>query len=181
MLQGIVSTGLAMGGSLIGAHSARKSNKMNRDIAREQMAFQERMSNTAYQRSMEDLDKAGLNPMLAYMQGPASSPQGASATMIPEFDSSMGTDMVNSALAASQEGRELKQQAELLNVQKMQGMTNIMSQMEDIKIKKKDAKINEIKTRYLEKMDNLLKELETNSAKWIKRFQNWKPDFMKKQ
>lgn len=45
-----------------------------------QMAFQERMRSSQYQTAVGDMKAAGLNPMLAYHQGGAGTPPGASAT-----------------------------------------------------------------------------------------------------
>lgn len=56
---------------------------INRSFSAEQAAlqrdWQQNMSNTAYQRSMGDMRAAGLNPMLAFSQGGASTPTGAMA------------------------------------------------------------------------------------------------------
>lgn len=64
-------------GGLFGQEGQQDANSANAKAAQKQMDFQERMSNTAYQRGMTDMRKAGLNPMLAFMKGGASVPDGA--------------------------------------------------------------------------------------------------------
>ena len=61
---------------------ASQTNENNLNIARAQMDFQERMANTSYQRGTKDMIAAGINPILAYAQGGASSPSGASISSV---------------------------------------------------------------------------------------------------
>lgn len=78
----IAAIGANVLGSVGSYFGQKETNKANLKIAREQMDFQERMSSSAYQRAMKDMEKAGLNPILAGKVGGASTPAGASATMV---------------------------------------------------------------------------------------------------
>lgn len=69
----------------MGSESANRANTANAQAAtaasaeqaQRQMDFQERMARNSYQYAVNDMERAGLNPMLAYSQGGAATPSGA--------------------------------------------------------------------------------------------------------
>jgi hypothetical protein len=125
----------AVWGQLAGVFSnariTRDANRRAESMANKQMRFQERMSNTAVQRRMADLKKAGINPILAG-QYDASTPAGALAQVF-----NAGPSVQEGVQAAFKNTKEMEQMDQ--NIDKMaaeQGLTEEQTKKvkEDVKL-----------------------------------------------
>lgn len=98
----------------LSAFGQERTNAQNAQLAREQMAFQSDMSSTSYQRAVADMMAAGLNPMLAYSQGGASTPSGQTAVMQNALGAgaTSGTQGYQLALNAALNVADIKLKAE---------------------------------------------------------------------
>jgi hypothetical protein len=77
----LIAAGAPLLAGAFGFAGGERANAANAQQAQKNRDFQERMSNTSYQRATEDMRAAGLNPALAYQQGGASQPTGSTAQM----------------------------------------------------------------------------------------------------
>lgn len=154
---------------VLGFAGQERTNSANISQAREQMAFQERMSNTAHQRQIRDLRKAGLNPILSSRYGGSSTPSGAMATVGNSIQAGL-----NSALALRRQNadirnlRETNKQIErntaYLDQLGSRTMYEVNTAREGANMAKMERQMMEKMRPYLEKMYETLGEFEGSTT-----------------
>jgi len=163
----LIGGGATLGAGALGYLGSHKANQMSASSAREQMAFQERMSSTAYQRAMADMKAAGLNPMLAFSQGGASSPGGASYQAQNEMSPAVSSAMDFKRMKAEIDNLEETNSKIRSDVLVNQALAE--SAKEDANLKYSSAKLNDLNYESLKtRLSGLKTEEEIDNSKFGK-------------
>lgn len=151
------------------AEEAQKSRDFNSWQADKSMAFSERMANSEWQRGVQDMEAAGINPMLAIAKGGNSAPSGqmgggataSSGSMIP---------MQNKVAAAMQNASSAAQ------IQNVQSATEVNQAQAD-KIRAETTTTNALSGKYSQETENL----RTQQTETYARIDNINKDTLNKE
>lgn len=123
-----------LGGTLL-------TNSANKSAAAKQMAYQTGMSNTSYQRGVEDMKAAGINPALAYSQGGASVPSGSQANV--ESYGGIGSKAITNAAQVANVGLT-KAQTNSVDVTAAKTLVDRQNALVDNAIKQQEVASNKL-------------------------------------
>lgn len=153
------AAGAAVLGGVVSGLGQRDANRNNVDLSKDQMAFQERMSNTAVERRQADLKKSGINPLLAGRYD-ATTPPGAMPTM-----GNVGAAAVEGARGGAESGKNVRQ-AGLLKVQKQNVLQDTALKLQQANLAQSNAALADTQTAGLNPTSAFeLKKYEAQAAK----------------
>lgn len=136
---GVISGIGSVVGGLINSGAQAEANKQNLEEAARNRDFQRDMANTAYQRAIVDMKKAGINPMLAYSQGGASAPAGNMANVQSTRPGDAVSSGISGGVSSALQTYQSLNQVELLKSQKALNAAQEVAAVRDAQLKESSA------------------------------------------
>lgn len=140
--------------AIVGAQSAERRNAQQEALFYKAQNFERYMSGSAYQRATEDLRAAGLNPMLAYSNGGASTPSVGTPAMEDVIGPAMSS-AVQTKMAMTQM-EQMKATIDNLSEQNKKIVADVANTAADTEKKKQETSTAKQAERNLQVQNKLM-------------------------
>ena len=151
--QAWIASAIGAAASLAGGMMRNRSQEKAAD---RQMDFQERLSNTGYQRATKDMRAAGINPILAGRYGPASTPVGAQPILqdaiSPAVNAYNQSSQTQSNVGLQKEQAKAVKQSEYASY-----LANQITELKDLPTARADFLRKRIKASVVEHVEGLVR------------------------